>query len=200
VLESVGNVHTTRAQAKFDPLIGGSAIYFDGSDYLTIPDNPLLELGSGDFTIEAWIYPIATASNQNIFGKGTSGQNWWAFYLYTTSLKLEFAMVSGNTVIVDRISNESISLNTWTHVAVCRSGSTFRLFINGIETSGYTGSPATSSSAVPDLSAVFNIGANRYSGSSDNFNGYIQNLRVTKYARYTTNFNTNLPAALFPRG
>ena len=192
-LETVGDAKASTVQYKYLP----GSTYFDGTgDYCTISDNPLLELGSGNFTIEAWIYPTATASNQNIFGKGINGQNWWAFYLYTTSLKLEFAIVSGGTVLVDRISNESISLNTWTHVAVCRSGSTFRLFINGTEPSGYTGSPATSSAAVPDLSAVFNIGANRYTGSSDNFNGYIQNLRVTNgIARYTSNFS---PSGPFP--
>jgi len=184
-IETVGNTHKSTAQARFTST---GADYYDGnSDYLTIKDNPLLELGSGNFTIEAWIYPLNNSS-RSIFGHGPDGQNWWAFYLDGTG-KLEFAMVSGNSVIVDRISSTTVNTNTWTHVAVTRSGSTFRLFIDGQEPASYTGSPATTSSAAPDFSTDFWIGGQRWSGSGNGFQGYIQDLRVTRgIARYTSNF------------
>jgi len=184
-IETVGNAHKSTAQARFT---GTGADYYDGtSDYLTIRDNPLLELGSANFTIEAWVYPLNNSS-RSIFGHGPDGQNWWAFYLDGTG-KLEFAIVSGNSVVVDRISSTTVNTNTWTHVAVTRSGSTFRLFIDGQEPASYTGSPATTSAAAPDFSTDFWIGGQRWSGSGNSFQGYIQDLRVTRgIARYTSNF------------
>lgn len=184
-IETVGNTHKSTAQARFTST---GADYYDGtSDYLTIKDNPLLELGSANFTIEAWVYPLNNSS-RSIFGHGPDGQNWWAFYLDGTG-KLEFAIVSGNSVVVDRISSTTVNTNTWTHVAVTRSGSTFRLFIDGQEPVSYTGSPAATSSATPDFSTDFWIGGQRWSGSGNGFQGYIQDLRVTRgVARYTSNF------------
>ncbi|NBP02528.1 MAG: LamG domain-containing protein [Proteobacteria bacterium] len=190
-IETILNTQINKAQSKYNYTTTGVTNYFDGTgDYNTIADSVLLELGSGNFTIEAWIYPITAGGNHNIFGKGTDGNNWWAFYIafISSAPRLEFAIVSGGSVVVDRISNDVISLNTWTHVAVCRSGSTFKLFINGTEASGYTGTPSSTSSAVPDYSINFNNGANRWVGSNNEFYGYMDGLRVTKYARYTSNF------------
>lgn len=192
VLETVADAKTSSVQVKY----GSGSKYFDGTgDYLTIADNPGLELGTGDFTIEAWVYPtLLSGSNRSIFGHGTDSSNWWAFYLQPTGV-LEFAAVSGGSTVVDRISSNSVSLNVWTHVAVTRNVSTFKIWINGSEPPSYTGSPSTTSSAMTDWSSAFWAGGPRWAGGSSEFVGYIDDLRVTRYARYTANFTPPQAAA-----
>jgi hypothetical protein len=192
-IETVGDAKISTAQSKW----AGSSMLFDGTDdTLTIADSPVLELGTGDFTIEAWIYPtLITGSNRAIFGHGTDGNNWWGFFLQPTGV-LEFGAVSGGSVFVNRISSNSISLNTWTHVAVTRNGSTFKLWIGGSEPPSYTGSPATTSSAITDWSSPFWVGGPRWSGNTTSqFVGYLQDVRVTRAARYTGTFTP--PTAQF---
>ena len=68
-----GNTGTLTNGPTYNPDNGG-AIVFDGTnDYVTIPDSEDLEFGSGDFTIEAYIYPTGVPSSAGfacIFAKG----------------------------------------------------------------------------------------------------------------------------------
>jgi hypothetical protein len=154
-----------------------------------MPDSELLEFGSADFTIEAWVYlTLLTGENRIILGHGENGNSWMAFYINDSGY-LVFVSIPSVTAIVNRTAtSRAVSLNTWTHVAASRNGSTFRLFIDGSEPT-YSGSPSSTSSALPNFAAPFRIGAQRWNGDSGIFQGYIQDLRITRgYARYTANF------------
>ena len=78
-----------------------------------------------------------------------------------------------------------LSANTWYHIAVTRSGNTFRTFVNGVVEKTYTSSAAVFS----DATVPYNIGRTAYQSGTFYYNGYMDDLRVTKgYARYTANF------------
>ena len=68
--DSVNNFVLTRTgtptQGTFTPFSQtGWSNYFDGSSgYLTIPATPFSSIGTGDFTVEAWVYIIVAASGQ----------------------------------------------------------------------------------------------------------------------------------------
>ena len=84
----------------------------------------------------------------------------------------------------------TLSLNTWYHVAVSRTGSSLQLFVNGV-----VDAVATNTAALGDSSNVAKIGAEP--AASQYFSGYIDDLRITKGAgRYTANFAP--PVAAFP--
>jgi hypothetical protein len=157
------------------------SISFDGTgDFLTMADTPVLELGSSNFTIEAWVFPLViTGSNRPIFGHGNDNQNWMAFYI-TSSATIEFAVVSGNSTLLDRITTATVNPGAWTHLAVTRNGSTFTIYINGVEQTSYTGSPTTTASAIPDYTGASWIGGNRWPSEGSMFNGYISDLRITR--------------------
>ena len=75
-----------------------------------------------------------------------------------------------------------MSLRTWYHVAVTRSGNTLRIFINGTLEDSYTTSVAIDDGTINRI----DIGGN---GGGSNFIGYIDEARITKgVARYTSNF------------
>jgi len=182
-LETVGGASISTAVSKF----GGSSMYFDGSgDWLLMPANDRFAFGTGDYTVEAWVYftSITTSDLQIIFLSGSTGGN--NFYFH----------VDGNQISVGTsaafISNQatSFSTGTWYHVAACRYSGTLRLFVNGVQIGSSVSDTTNWISA-----GSARIGANE-SGTQTVF-GYINDHRVTKgIARYTQNFTPPTTAFL----
>jgi hypothetical protein len=182
VLETVGNAQISTSVSKF----GGGSMYFDGTgDYLVAPNSPLLDQ-IGDFTHEMWYYRS---------GNGAAGQFDVCFYKDITNYL--YMVVDRNNSYKACIVKHNIGFiitgttalasATWYHLAFSRSGSTVRLFVNGVLDGSATESTNTSGSAV-----------SYFGGSAGHtFNGYIDDMRITRgYARYTANFTP--PTAPFP--
>jgi hypothetical protein len=183
---AVGNAQISTAQSKF----GGSSIAFDGTgDYLTVPSNTAFAFGTDDFTIECWVWfgpAINTYGRIIQCGDYASGGDWQLVrWENTNPAQIAFDMQAGSPRMQSSIL---ISQNTWAHVAVTRSGSTVRMFIDGISAGSVT-------SSLNLTKSVITVGAN--SAGLEAHNGYIDDLRITKgIARYTSNFTP--PAAPFP--
>ena len=167
------------------PFVGAGYVEFDGStEYLSIADSADLRLGTGTFTIEAWIYPhtVSPTFNSSIVVKGSSSAaTTWQFDISNTS-KLRFQYDASSSFS----SSSSLVANVWTHVAVVREGTgtnETKLYINGVLDT--TGTVASDFSTTDTMK----IGRNRGGGTVTYYNGYISNLRVIKgTALYTSNF------------
>ena len=156
-------------------VIGGSG-YFDGSgDYLSLSDNAALQWSTGDFCVEAWIYPSSVSGSKAIVCKGTNNTGTFDLGLYGAKIELY-------TTALVFSSSASLSANTWTHVAVTRSGTTLRCFINGALDTTVT------SSYNFNNAGTFYVGG--YGSASVNyFNGYMSDVRCVKgSAVYTSAF------------
>ena len=180
--ERAGKTVNSNNNAALDTTIkkfGSSSLQLDGvDDYLSIDSNNDFGFGTGDFTVETWVYAEALSGTRAIAdfraGAGTDD----AVFLYTASGILR-VYVNG-AVLLD--AGTTLSLNTWYHVAVARSGSTIKLFLNGVEVD------SASDSTDYDPAKPLIIGA-RYDGTALFWEGYIDELRVSKgVARYTTDF------------
>jgi hypothetical protein len=183
-LETVGNAQISTTQSKW----GGSSMAFDGSgDYLLQTANMLnYTLGTSDFTIELWLYFNVTNVEQGIFGMRPNATNGAYPALYFLSGTLRY-VVSG----VDVITSSTVSSGQWYHIAVSRSGTSTKMFVNGVQ----QGSTYTDTTNY--LASRFAAGGNDFSLGTNSLNGYIQDFRITKgYARYTSNFTA--PTAAFP--
>ena len=180
VLETVGDAKVSTAQYKY----GTGSIVFDGTgDYLkTTPNTAILTFGTGDLTLECWIYQTATSTStyRVIFGDNVYGSaGGYTLYSYNNALNLWKGSGGGGAEVIAPAG--TITLNTWTHVAWTRSGSSNRLFINGTQV-GNTTTDATNYTSTASF-----IGASQ-TGTFP-FAGYIDDLRITKgYARYTSTF------------
>jgi hypothetical protein len=181
-LETVGNAQISTSVKKY----GTGSMYFDGTgDYLIGPSTPNMNFGSGDFTVEAWVYrQVDSGTTQTIYQKGrVADSNFELSFVINTSNKLEvYYSTSGTSATLVATTTASVSQNTWTHVAVSRSGSTWRVFIGGtLDVS------ATASVTLYTGTARISIATNPNGDSP--FTGYIDDFRITKgYARYTATF------------
>lgn len=191
-----GNARISTAQSKF----GGASGYFDGSgDYLSIAYSSAIDLLGSNFTLECWVYPTSVQpSYTRIMGSGggsvawntTNGLHWIMDIVTDNKIDFQIKNSAGNAMI---ISTAAISLNAWNHVAVSVIGSTAYIAVNGTVVSGSIGTvsrpstnPALNIATIPNEAAA-NVA----------FNGYVDDLRITKgIARYTANFTP--PADAFP--
>ena len=180
VPETVGNAQIDTTVKKY----GTGSLEFDGTgDWLRVQGtNNLFNLSTGDFTIECWFYAVSTGTSA-IVQQGTT--DWRISYTNNGVMRYE---VGANSI---QTSTGAFSFNTWTHLAICKSGATTTLYLNGTSRVTTTNSPTNSGNPVY-------VGANIDGGNPYwPLNGYIDDLRITKgVARYTANFTA--PTAAFP--
>jgi hypothetical protein len=181
-----GNTQIDTAQSKF----GGASGLFDGNgDYLTVPASTGLNLSSGDFTVEAWIYVTAlTASTQTIIDKdGQFAVSYSQYSLCVTAAGKLYALLgngSGGAIGTQFTGPTTITLNAWHHIALVMSGATCKGFLDGNEE--WSG-PLTGSARTEGGRAL-KIGHQTGHAVSVYYNGHIDDLRITKgTARYTAN-------------
>jgi len=159
-------------QGTFSPFSQtGWSGYFDGTgDYLTYsPGSTLSSIGTGPLTIEAWVYYTGNHSGfHDIFVTSTS------LGMLLDAGKLRFYGFSAATAATNLVQN------TWVHVAVVRQSSNVFGFIGGTKVLDTTTNVGFSGS-------TGYIGS-WTSGTTENWPGYISNLRVSNSARYTANF------------
>jgi hypothetical protein len=163
---------------EFDEVsMSSGSLYFDGAgDSLTVPSSAAFAFGTGDYTMECWVYPQNSGSD---FFSGTSdlcnfGYTGGQFFFYTGTLNFFGTLV----------------LNQWNHIAASRVSGTLNCYLNGVR--GFTGSNSTNFS---NQSIV--IGINQ-SGSGGSLLGFLSNIRIVNgTALYTANF-TPPQMALLP--
>lgn len=204
VTVSSGNPQILTNNYKFD----GASAYFNGAgDGLSTPGNAAFNFGTNSFTVEAWVY-ISQNSSLNDSGVrlaqiasclvGNPASPGWGLYINGsnattgTGLVFEHRPTSGSSYFY--AGSQSISQSSWNHFAVSRSGSVLYLFINGI----LLGQPTLINQNIFAASTLW-IGRQSVGGYTNNLNGYIDDLRITKdVARYTANFT--VPSSPFPNG
>jgi hypothetical protein len=183
-LETVGNAQISTAQSKF----GGSSMYFDGSgDWLTVPYSQNINFGTGNFTIEGWLYLSSFANAYYVLGgtwtTGTTDE--WLVQIENNG-NMRFLTSAGTSFYT-----AGITTGAWYHFAAVRNGSTVTLYVNGSSVGSYT-----NSNSIGSTSKTLYIGVQN-NGAAWPWNGYIDDLRITKgVARYTSSFTA--PTAPFP--
>ena len=181
-LTLAGNANTSTDQAKF----GNTSLHLDGTgDYFEVPNPTSLAFRTGDFTLECWVYMAVDNTNKAIVETRASDLSVNGFVFAIDNNGGRKLMVYSNAKLFT--TSNAISLNTWTHIAISRSGTTLKCFINGTQGASVTNSQDYTN-------ALVRVGRGIY--ESSDFNGYIDDLRFSNMARYTSNFTA--PSAAFP--
>lgn len=178
---AVGNA-AAKAVGKYN----GSSAYFDGTgDYLTAPDSATFDFDTSDFTIEFMVNFVAHTTVMTLVSNYLNGTTGWVVQYRgdTSVLRLGY----GDTALIDAAWTPTDGV--WYHVAVTRSGTSLKFFVDGVQ----VGTTATNSTNISGSTSVLNIGALNFGAIYQYFNGYMADLRITKgAARYTAAFT---PAA-----
>ena len=163
----------------------GSAVFNGTTQYLSLPTNAALQFG-GDFTVEMWIYPTALSGFKGLFGQRSSEVNYSPIIIELSAATLTFFVSTSGSAWAVSLTSPSITVNTWTHIALVRSGTTVSYYINGV--AGGTTGTATGALMTPVAPTYIGIDSGTPSGAGY-FPGYISNLRIVKgVAVYTGNF------------
>lgn len=182
--------------------LGNSSVQFNGSsDYMhpyqysiTGFINPNFYFGTGDWTIEFWVYQNNITGIQQFVDTRPSGTAATANYIviYTTSGSLRFDTAG----LASAITGTTIAANTWYHVAVCRqvigSGVQItRMFLNGVQVGNQYSDAQTYTTGLNR--PIFGIDGNAVNTSY--LNGYMDEIRITRSARYIGQYT--VPAVAF---
>jgi hypothetical protein len=180
----VGNTSITSFQ-PFTPNSSYSTYgsgYFDGTgDYLTVPYNSALNLGSDTtWTMEYWVYfNAAFGTYTPISFVQSSLLRWNMEHAASTTL-----LLFNNSTAVTFTNPSTLTPSNWYHIAWVRNGTTVRMYINGVASS------TTSTNNLQTISSgPLSIGYNALGGYEFYMNGYISNVRLVKgVAVYTGAF------------
>jgi len=191
---------------KFD----GGSLFLNGTGksgssgntgpYALILDNTDFGFGKGDFTIEMWVYPLDNSDWRTLISIGT----------YNNGLLWRMGTSSNGQLYINGVGYEGLTnnwnwgastvlLNQWSHLALVRYNGTVKTYINGAQSFSVSGGAAASD--LGSSRSVY-IGTGAHTIGNEIFNGYIDELRITKGiggARYPSNFDIGLiSSSAFP--
>ena len=152
------------------------SVFFGGQGFLRGPKDDDFQFASGsDFTIEAWVNASHFNSNSTIAATwdqtGAANGDQWLLAISDAGL-LRFAWSPERTDDY-WITGGTITKDTWHHVALTRSGNTFRIFLDGTQTATGTNSSTNSSNSFLQIGRYAEV-------STSYWYGYISNFRICK--------------------
>ena len=169
-----GNANVSTDQAKF----GNTSLHTDGSGdaaLVKFTNAGDLNFGTGDFTLECFVRFADTDNTQVLISNWESGGNTWYLAHYGGSNKLTFYPNA-------REFAWDPNANTWYHMALTRASGVLKAFVDGTQ----IGSNISETANLTGANNHMSIGGAGNAGES--LNGFFDEVRVSKFARYTSNF------------
>ncbi len=192
--DSTGSTWTATGAAKLSTAKAraGTASMAPSGSNTGVFAGPAIALPSGDWTVEAWVYPTASSTDGLVVGQyvyGDSARTGWGVMLKGT---VPYLCGNFSAWSCSNYAAGSLALNTWSHVAVTRASGTVRMFVNGVA----TGSGTLNGASLAGTTAATLGGYAGYSGTAPGaLNAYVDEVVIdTSQARYTGAF-TPTPAA-----
>jgi hypothetical protein len=173
-------------QKKF----GSSSISIESGQYVSFPGNSALNM-SGDFTLE-WFHYLTSATAQGWIIGGDANSS--GYFMLGVNLTGSQQLWIGQAAVGWPVQFGSVPLaaNTWQHVAISRSGSSNRLYIDG----------TLVGSAITDSTSWTTNPNNIWIGSQSggvSMAGYLDEFRWTVgTARGFTGSTITVPTAAYP--
>ncbi|MBF6987261.1 DUF2341 domain-containing protein [Cupriavidus sp. IK-TO18] len=185
----VGTAALSTTQFKY-----GTASLKTGSangNYLKLSGGQAYNFGSGDFTVEAWVWPVSQGSDYGaIFGRWddtvSANKDWLVWRAADGSVNVS---VNGSQVVTGAAGD--LPTGAFAHVALTRSGTTLQVWVGGVAKGS-----GTLSGAINCARAQFAaLGQSNFGGGSTYLEAYYDDFRVSVgLARYTGAFTPSTAA------
>ena len=179
---------------------GLNSLYLVASDndFIYTYEHPSHFHPDADMTIEGWFYPtfLNGLDSQGIFGN-RSGTNGWQLYRNTDDTLILLGYNGVGTPVLNISSTETISLNTWHHIAIEYKHNTggatgaWSVYLDGDRVA--TGTQTADVTIEP----IWNLGSQ--TGSTRRFEGYITDVLATRRLKYDA-ATYSVPGGAFARG
>jgi hypothetical protein len=156
--------------------INNGVFNFDGADDYIDLGSDTLNLGSGDFTINAWAYSNSLVNYARIINKHAGSFNTdtgYALYADASTKNLTFVMKPSGGSRMDLSSGVSINNIGWFNASVTKNSSTTIIYLNGIARNNIS----TSAGSVDSSNSAF-IGKFSNSGTFAPWDGNIGNFQA----------------------
>ena len=189
--DSSSNAHTVTANGdvmNVAPKIGVGMGAFDGTgDELEIPNSAGFNYGTEDFTVEMWVsFGDVTINNQQLmFKRNVTYYGDYILWWSTTNGLVFTSGTGGSGTDLSQGSTSGWANDTWYHIALVRSGTALKVYKDGTSILSATNS------------IDFSNTGNLFIASSDGsgyFTGRLDEIRISRTARYTSNFSTTTTA------
>jgi len=182
-MDVAGSSYITTSIKKF----GQSSMYFDGTgDYITTANGDDWWFDTGDFTIDVQARFASFTASQVLVEQYQDADDFWQLR-YNAVEGLQFRAVEGGTEVMNvaHAATSGYTANTFYHFAVSKNDTDLKLFRDGTQ----IGSTVTIAKTVdvPNFSGSLNI-ARSGNATPAYFTGYLDELRISKSAHYTTAF------------
>lgn len=182
------------AQARY----GISSLLLDGGlDWVNSADSADWHFAGGDFTIEGWWRTTDNTVKQTFISQwNTTGnqRSWWFLYDPTATDVIQFTRsLNGSSGTVVLTANWTPANDTWYAICVDRSGSAWRMYIDGVMVASYSATETLFNST-----QELRIGA--ASAATNEWNGWVDEVRITKgVGRYADDGGYAVATQPFPR-
>ncbi|WP_421753260.1 LamG-like jellyroll fold domain-containing protein [Croceimicrobium sp.] len=168
-----------------------NALNFDGADdRLSCGNDASVQLSGSAISLEAWIFPTAWTTQVwqgNIINKENNSPDYGYMLRCGDNGKLNFNLGNGSWNELTTAAN-TLSLNTWQHVAGTYDGSMIRLYVNGIQVD-------SASMSMSFSSGLQNLTVGNWSNTPDRaFMGSIDEVRVWNIVRTKGEIAANMNA------
>lgn len=173
-----------------ESLDGTPSLFVGSALGVSTPASADFNYGTGDATIEAWVFQTSRTGGgaifggihyQNIVGQCQIGTGSSSTCNLTLGSGVPTAAFYSSSSDVGVSASNPIPLNTWVHLALVKNGNVVKLFVDG--------TPVTNTAFITAVdTSTRKLAVGMDSSNSAVFQGYIAGVRVTKYARYTSAF------------
>ncbi|SEO82678.1 LamG-like jellyroll fold domain-containing protein [Propionispora vibrioides] len=205
IKDETGKIWTSNGNVSVssDPKqVGTSSLFFNNGVLSFADSNKNFALGTGDFTIECFIYITQSSTqygmpvigNYTFSADGYTGHSGWALAVNRT----EQDSVGPFGICLDNYDSSGvrnihltyptlITVNVWHHIAVVRSQQSFYLFLDGKLVATQTSNASIDVPKPYGYIGNYNTSTGKLNAGSA-FHGYIDELRISNTARWTSNF------------
>jgi Cellulase (glycosyl hydrolase family 5)/Concanavalin A-like lectin/glucanases superfamily/Chitobiase/beta-hexosaminidase C-terminal domain len=160
----------------------GNSLDFDGyDDYVWVPYNSSLDLGTGDFSLSIWVKKDSIGTdNKYLYNQRLDGLNWLYLQWRSTNIIESIIKISGTERLSVR-SSSPLSAGTWYHVVLVVDRDSLagtKIYVNNVN----------NTSGIPNINTVdYSLGAGvsigRWSGGGgENWDGIMDDFRLYSWA------------------